>query len=205
MTLAKILILTSALIGVAFLVVLVPILVVQDQNNTPYGTKYGFAWVRLGRKIEGIQDNSDFGESISLSVNGNVVAVGANKHNRNTGVTRIFKYSGTAWDRIGNIINGKNQQEFSGNSVSMDQTGSRVCIGAIGTSDTPGAARVYEYLSGTSEWNQVGNDVVGLQDGGRFGMVVSMALDGKCEYIHHAAKHQQIHGWHHTCIGARSH
>lgn len=124
---ARILMIISALIGVIFLIVVVPVLVVQQNQRIPYKTSYGFAWLSLGR-IEGVQGNSEFGESVSLSVNGNVVAVGANKHNSNTGVTRIYKYSGSNWERIGDIINGKNTGEFSGNSVSMDQTGSRVCI-----------------------------------------------------------------------------
>jgi hypothetical protein len=107
----------------------------------------GTDWNQLGGDINGENMLDRFGWSVSLSTNGDVVAVGANRNNgndgndSNSGHTRVFQFDGSAWMPLGGEIDGEAVNSYSGHSVELSNTGDAVAIGAPGGGT--GLARVY--------------------------------------------------------------
>ena len=98
-----------------------------------------------------------FGYSVSMDSDGSHVAIGAI-----AGPVRIYSWDGSAWNQLGNDIDGEASNDSSGHSVSIDSDGSHVAIGAIdndGNGSGSGHVRIYSWDG--SAWNQVGNDIDG--------------------------------------------
>ena len=91
------------------------------------------------------------GESVSLSSDGSVVAIGASGNDGNgynSGHVRIFVWDGTAWTQRGLDIDGGTANDRSGGSVSLSGDGSVVAIGATENDDNgtnSGHVRVYAW------------------------------------------------------------
>ena len=64
----------------------------------------------------------------------------------------------------------------SGRSVSLSSDGTRVAIGATGSSPGKGQVRIYDWTDGA--WVQTGSDIDGEAAGDRFGTSVSLSSDG---------------------------
>lgn len=124
-----------------------------------------------------------FGYSVSLSYNGNTIAIGApdydsNGYSRN-GKVQVFRYNSTNWNLLESDINGEAHNDHLGSSVSISSNGNTVAIGTPfatsgGVSDN-GYVRVYEY--NTSAWNLV-LSLDGEATDDRFGYAVSLNNDG---------------------------
>ncbi len=122
------------------------------QYSTPGVT--GGTWIQLGSDIDGENSWDWSGESISLSSNGKVVAIGA-PYNDGTdseaGHVRIWQYNGSSWTKIGQDIDAEDSEDYSGgaegSSVSLSADGTVVAIGAHkndGTGSDAGHVRVYK-------------------------------------------------------------
>ena len=117
-------------------------------------------WVQLGGDMDGDSDYNAFGYSVSLSANGDYVAVGAPtgfQGTVRTGFVRVFGYDSSTWIQRGSDLYGEAQNDESGNSVSLSADGGRVAIGAPENDDggtNAGHVRVYDYDSATSSWIQ---------------------------------------------------
>lgn len=61
----------------------------------------GSAWVQKGNTLEGEAANDEFGTSVSISNDGDVIAIGARGNNSGVGHVRVFEWSGTAWSQKG--------------------------------------------------------------------------------------------------------
>ena len=135
---------------------------VTDQSSIDFGP---IGWRRLGQDIDGEAAGDGSGYGVSLSSDGTVVAIGASKNDgdySNTGHTRIFKYDANkttaqmnqllpnfgpiGWNRQGNDIDGKIENEKSGITVSLSSEGNIVAIGAPYVNDYTGLVRVYEFI-----------------------------------------------------------
>ena len=77
----------------------------------------------------------------------------------NSGMVRIYEYnSGTdKWEQLGQDLNGDSAYDRFGYRLELNKTGSRV---AITTRDGGYAKEVYEYNSGTSQWDMMGSNSV---------------------------------------------
>ena len=143
------------------------------------------AWDQKGSNIDGAAADDFSGGSVSLSSDGNTVAIGADQSGGvNAGYVRVYEYnSGTsAWGLKGASIDGEASGDYSGHSVSLNGSGDIVAIGAYGN-DGPsvtdnGHVRVYEYDSGTSSWGQKGSDIDGKSPDDNSGYSVSLSDDG---------------------------
>lgn len=140
------------------------------------------SWVQLGSDIHGEADGDFSGFSVSLNYDGDRVAIGAIRNDgsgTDAGHVRIFEYNGTDWLQLGGDIDGESSYDWSGYSVSLDNDGTRVAIGAYGN-DANGAntghARVYQYNG--SGWVQLGTDIDGVAAGDYAGRSVSISGDG---------------------------
>ena len=155
--------------------------------TVPELTSGGFAlWTKIGDDIDGEAANDQSGESVSLSSDGQIVAIGARYNDGNgnaAGHVRVYQRdadASTGWTQLGNDIDGEAAGDFSGWSVSLSSDGEIVAIGAIyndGNGGSAGHVRVYEYAS--TGWTQLGNDIDGEAASDQSGWSVSLSSDGK--------------------------
>ena len=140
-------------------------------------------WVQRGADIDGEASSDQFGFSVSLSSDGSIVAIGSSQNSgingSNSGHVRVYHWNGTAWVQRGVDIDGEAGGDGSGYSVSLNNDGSIVAIGAIGNDgngDASGHVRVYEW-NGTA-WVQRGADIDGEAVNDSFGYSVNLSSDG---------------------------
>ena len=140
------------------------------------------AWTQVGMDIDGESPGDQSGRSVSLSANGNRVAIGADNNNDNgagSGHVRVFEWMNGEWTQLGMDIDGEDSNDGSGWSVALSSDGNRVAIGAQMNNDNglnSGHVRVYEWMNG--EWTQVGMDIDGEMSGEFLGRAVSISSDG---------------------------
>jgi hypothetical protein len=143
-------------------------------------------WTQVGADIDGEAASDESGYSVSLSSDGSTVAIGAADNDGTgsaAGHVRVYEYisSTSTWTQVGADIDGEAAVDLSGGSVSLSSDGSTVAIGAIGNDGTgpvAGHVRVYEYISSTSTWTQLGADIDGEAAGDYSGRSVSLSSDG---------------------------
>jgi len=141
------------------------------------------SWIQIGQSIYGEGSSDWFGQSVSLSSNGQILAIGA-PYNTGTGSqsghVRVYQYNGsTTWTQLGSDIDGENYSSHSGYSVSLSSDGTIVAIGApgnAGNGSQSGSVRVYKYISST--WTQLGQDIDGEAASDQSGYAVSLTSDG---------------------------
>ena len=141
--------------------------------------KIGNSWSQIGEDIEGEEALDFFGESLSLSGNGNIVAIGATSNDgngTNSGHVRVYAYNTTSWVKLGSDIDGEEVGDKSGSSVSLSHNGKTVAIGAIGNDYYSGHVRVYAYNN--ISWVQIGGDIDGDFRDDSSGYSVSLSSDG---------------------------
>lgn len=154
----------------------------DDSGHTRIFEWDGTAWQQMGGDIEGEAVGDQSGVSVSLSADGQKIAVGArfNKGGSSeAGHTQIFEWDGNAWQQMGGDINGEGAWDRSGSSVSLSANGIRVAIGApknAGGSVSAGHTRVFEWDGMT--WQQMGGDIDGEDWQDRSGSSVSLSSDG---------------------------
>ncbi|MEL1232379.1 MAG: hypothetical protein VW667_00570, partial [Candidatus Neomarinimicrobiota bacterium] len=88
---------------------------------------------QLGSDIDGEFSNDRSGCAVSLSSNGDRIAIGARFNGGgDAGHVRVYEYSGGSWSQLGSDIDGEAASDYSGVSVSINADGDRVAIGASG-------------------------------------------------------------------------
>ena len=142
----------------------------------------GSSWVQLGQDIDGEAADDYSGWGVSLSADGNRVAIGAHRNDGNgdrAGHVRIYELAGNTWIQLGQDIDGESAGDRSGLSVFLGADGNRVAIGARYNDEngsSAGHVRIYG-LSGNS-WVQLGQDIDGEAAGDLSGYSVSLSADG---------------------------
>lgn len=131
----------------------------------------GTNWTQRGDDLIGSNQGDVFGEAVSISSDGNTIAVGAPGFLNPTylsptgpmGYTRIFEWNGTSWIQKGTDINGEAPNDVAGSSISLNTNGNRIAIGASSNDGVNGSSsghcRIYEWNG--SSWNQLGSDIDG--------------------------------------------
>ena len=136
-------------------------------------------WTLLGTTIAGEAAGDLFGGSVSISLDGTYVAIGATNNGSGAGHVRVYNYSGGSWSQVGSDIDGEAAADSSGKSVSLSSDGTVVAIGAHtndGAGDAAGHVRVYTYSDGV--WSQVGTDIDGGSADEWTGHSISLSNDG---------------------------
>jgi hypothetical protein len=142
----------------------------------------GTDWVQYGADINGEAAYDESGYSVTLSEDGNRLAIGAPGNDDSgfdAGHVRVYQYFNTAWQQLGDDIDGEAAYDGSGVSVSLSADGSRLAIGAIGNDGSgfdAGHVRVYQ-LTGNA-WLQLGDDMDGETAYDGSGVSVSLSSDG---------------------------
>ena len=143
----------------------------------------GSTWNKLGNNINGDNTYDYFGISLTMSNDGNSIAIGATQSQigtTNNGYVKIYSWSGSNWTQNGNTISGQSTGDHFGTSISLDGTGERIAIGGINhtTSNGLNSGHVQVYDLSNSTWTQVGNDIEGSAQEDQFGCSVSLNDDG---------------------------
>jgi hypothetical protein len=143
---------------------------------------------QVGMAIYGKAAGDQFGNSVAISSNGNVIAVGAtyndNVRGANSGQVRVYSFNITTggWIQIGLDINGEAADDKSGASVAMSADGTTIAIGAVKNNNANGTdsghVRVYSLNSTSGSWAQVGFDIDGEAAGDQSGYSIAISADG---------------------------
>lgn len=140
----------------------------------------GANWVLAGATIGGppAGNNSQSGYSVSLSSDGNRLAIGApfQIHNRSQarGQVRVYDWGGSAWSQVGlDIDEPLSDTSGFGWSVSLSNNGSRL---AIGVTSPYGSARVFLLTSGV--WVQFGDNIAANSEDDSAGFATVISGDG---------------------------
>ena len=139
----------------------------------------GTAWNQRGTDIDGESSNNYNGQSVSISVNGSIIAMGAVKNNGNAGHVRIYSWDGSAWVQLGADIDGETAGDEIGQSIALTADGNSIVMGAQfndGGGSNSGHARVFDWNG--SDWVQRGTDIDGERSGDYSGISVSITDDG---------------------------
>ena len=139
-------------------------------------------WTQIGQDLVGAAENYSFGVSISFNSDGTKIAVGAygaDDNGENSGHVRVFENINDTWTQIGQDIEGEMANIFSGFSVSLNDNGTVVAIGAVNHSangSNSGQVRVFEYVN--SSWTQIGSEILGEAENDFLGNDVNLNSDG---------------------------
>jgi hypothetical protein len=148
-------------------------------------------YIQKGIDIDGEAQSDYSGQSVSLSADGLIVAIGAIPNDgingNDSGHVRVYEWIGSAsnetvsWVQKGIDIDGEAISDWSGYSVSLSADGLIVAIGAYQNDGINGASsghvRVYEW-NGVSMYIQKGIDIDGEAIGDWSGYSVSLSADG---------------------------
>ncbi|TXE15264.1 T9SS type A sorting domain-containing protein [Psychroserpens burtonensis] len=90
-------------------------------------------WTQVGTEITGEAAGDHSGWSVSLSSDGNTLAIGSPFNDGNgssSGHVRVYKNISSVWTRLGTDIEGEAASDRSGYSVSLSSDGNTLAIGA---------------------------------------------------------------------------
>ncbi len=136
-------------------------------------------WVQLGSNIDGeVWDLS--GSPCAISGDGQTVIIAAPtadyNGDNNTGKVKIYKYISGNWTQIGSTIYGDNAYDELGNSISINYDGNIIAVGSEKYDNFRGIVKTFEYNG--SDWQQIGNDLIGNTEGVYFGKAVKLNYEG---------------------------
>ncbi|MFC0603450.1 T9SS type A sorting domain-containing protein [Winogradskyella pulchriflava] len=132
------------------------------------------SWIQIGLDI--VENFFSFGASVSLSSDGNVIAIGTFTSN---GYVRIYENQNDNWIQIGSNITREESSDYFGKALSLSSNGNVIAIGAFhnsGNGTNSGHVRIFEYQSGN--WIQLGSDIDGESTGDASGWSVSLSSNG---------------------------
>jgi hypothetical protein len=155
-------------------------------SNSGHARVYQFAnnaWAQMGADIDGEAAGDYSGESVSLSSDGTVLAVGASSNDgingEDSGHVRVYKHVNSQWTQLGADIDGEAACDGSGTSVSLSSDGTVLAVGAeynFGSGKWSGHVRVYKFSN--NSWTQLGSDIDGEAAEDTSGSSVSLSSDG---------------------------
>jgi uncharacterized repeat protein (TIGR02543 family) len=159
----------------------------DDQNKGAVWifTRSGGVWSQQGDKLvgTGAAIGALYGNSVSLSADGNTALVGGYFDNSFSGAAWVYTRSGGVWTQQGNelvVSDAVGSSQF-GSSVALSADGQTALIGGVG--DNSGTGAVWVFARSGSTWSQQGNKLVGTATTGTImshqGRSVALSADGK--------------------------
>ena len=148
-------------------------------------------------------NNDSFGYSLSLSNNGETLAIGAIYDDTNTGKVYVYKWNNNTWKQLGNYILGKKIGDRFGWSISLNKSnesnidGTVIAVGAPMNDESLGNVSIYKYLN--DSWIQV-TSIFGDISGDQCGHSVSLNNDGSVIAIGYPSIYNNTTNPGHVCI-----
>lgn len=136
---------------------------VLEWTNT--SSSSSFSWVQVGSDIVGSKQLGRFGDSVALSYDGTVLAVGARGTAFDPGEVRIFRWV-KEWIADEKVFVGQEPGDGLGASVALSDDGNTLAIGAPGSNEfgkQSGQIQVWQHNNVTlnSQWTQHGSNLGG--------------------------------------------
>ncbi|MBU2927068.1 T9SS type A sorting domain-containing protein [Winogradskyella psychrotolerans] len=138
---------------------------------------YSNSQTQIGEDIDGEASENSFGQSVSISSDGSILAIGGYNNSGNgiwSGHVRVYQNVDNDWVQIGQDIDGENANDQLGYSVSLNSNGSVVAIGA--SLSFLSYVKVYQNLDG--DWVQIGTTIFGEDIGDNSGYSLSLSGSG---------------------------
>ena len=153
------------------------------------------AIVQEGSDLLHSDGDTEFGQSLAMSKDGSVIAIGAYKQEPSTastalkdaGVVRVYELISGAWQQRGSDIEGGSKYAWSGYSVDLNEDGSVVAIGVprysirddsgsvVAGGSMRGQARIFDWSD--NAWVQRGDGIQGEVAKNFLGGSVSLSAD----------------------------
>lgn len=138
-------------------------------------------WTQIGNDLNTTEVSGSFGSNISLSTDGNTIAIGAHRNTDDTGLVQVFHNINDSWIQIGENITGEESGDQFGDSVALSDDGNTVAIGAPGnftvdSLSTFGYVKVFQNIN--DSWIQTGDVLNGEELRSYFGNAVALSPDG---------------------------
>lgn len=149
--------------------------------------KSGASWIQRGADIVGEVDGDNFGSSVSMSDDGNMIAIGAPFKDLTSsfapnGRVQVYEWNGTSWVQKGSNIDGVADFENLGEAISLSGDGTRLAVGIPGKDTNgateggqTGAVQVYEF---STDWTPLGSEIAGSADFDTFGSALDLDQSG---------------------------
>ena len=168
-------------------------------------TGYNTTWSQVGADIDGEAAGDWFGNSVSISSDGNTFVAGAPNNDGNgdnAGHMRVYQWDGSGWNQLGSDIDGEYASDrFAGYAVAISGDGTTIAGGSYGNDDAAvnaGHVRVFRW-NGTS-WSQLGSDIDGVAVKDFLGISISLSDDGTIIAIGAGWSDITSNGKGHACI-----
>lgn len=153
----------------------------------------GTQWIQRGNTLEGegnvapLLRDDNFGFGVSISPNGQFLAVGAPRNTKQAGVlqfqgqVRVYQWNGQSWIQMGQDIDGVVGLEDFGRHLNISADGSMLAVSSRGyrtlnANNNIGSVQTFQW-NGT-DWVQFGQRIEGIGQSDRFGSSVSMSSNG---------------------------
>ena len=147
-------------------------------------TRSGSTWAQqafIKAPDAALSAGANFGQVVTLSADGNTLAVGAQNRESRTGGAYIFRRSGTTWSNQGGLIRGTNPATAAldqfGFAISLSANGNTLAVGAPDKDSGTGAAYVFRF-NGTAWVQQQFIRSSDTARGDTLGRAVSLSADG---------------------------
>ena len=146
-------------------------------------TYNGTDWLQLGTSISvaDVPDTDGSHESVSISADGQVVALGRTINSSNQNVVQVYQYLDEEWSQVGSDIIGSTHR--FGQSLDLNNQGTALVVSEPDYADTHinlteqrGKVQVFHFVD--SQWQQMGTDIFGVGFKDHFGHSVSISDDG---------------------------
>lgn len=117
----------------------------------------GSDWERMGIDLDG-EPAEKFGQSVALSSDGTILAASSIESQTNTGVVRIWEWSGTEWVKMDKDIVGSRTYSYTGSQIDLSDDGKTIAIVSVrGGANNNGYAMVFEWTG--SVWQKKGLNI----------------------------------------------
>jgi hypothetical protein len=123
-------------------------------------TRSGVTWSRQGSKLQGTGavGESRQGESVSMSADGNTLALGGLDDDSQAGATWIFVRNSGVWSQQGaKLVGSGGSTAKQGGAVALSADGNTLVVGGAGDLSGRGAVWIFKRANGV--WTQFGNKI----------------------------------------------
>lgn len=139
----------------------------------------GTQWDQRSQDLDGVAAHDKFGDSVALSADGMVMAVGVPWNG--SGHVQVFDWNVAQWVQRGQDLDGEDDGDFFGSLVALSGNGSVLAVGAPWhwsdvNNGVSGHICVFEWVG--LQWIQQGFDLDGEAANDQFGSSVSLSANG---------------------------
>ncbi|MBL7897271.1 MAG: hypothetical protein JNJ99_01965 [Crocinitomicaceae bacterium] len=138
-------------------------------------------WSQIGSDLDGDSFSDKYGWSVDISLDGTRIITGSLEDDfvaTNCGYLHVLSWDGSNWNQMGNKIYGDSIYGKFSSAVAISGEGNRIAMSGNQSSlyDDSGVVRIYEWDG--NDWNQIGNDISGLDTNASVGSDLAFSLDG---------------------------